>query len=127
MAMVGLAGRAPETPVSLSELAQAQEITVPYLEQLFSKLRQQGLVKSVRGPGGGYVLAKPAQDIPVYDIVVAVDESLKITRCEKHGTHGCMSKGARCLTHNLWEGLEQQIYDYLQGRTLADVRNREIR
>lgn len=125
MAMVELAGHKPDAPVSLAELAQAQEITVPYLEQLFSKLRQHGLVKSVRGPGGGYVLAKPAQDIPIYDIVTAVDESLKITRCENHGEHGCMSKKTRCLTHHLWEGMERQIHDYLNARSLADVRTRQ--
>src|SRR5689334_10283753 len=100
MAMVDLAGRSAG-PVTLSELAQAQEITVPYLEQLFAKLKKSGLVKSVRGPGGGYVLAKAANEVLISDIVIAVEESMKMTRCDKHADHGCMSIRARCLTHDL--------------------------
>jgi Rrf2 family transcriptional regulator, iron-sulfur cluster assembly transcription factor len=126
MAMVELAGREAKTPVALSELAESQEITVPYLEQLFSKLRQSGLVKSVRGPGGGYLLAKPAEHIAILEIVQAVDESMKMTRCNGHSKNGCMATKARCLTHNLWEGLEKQIYGYLHSVTLADVRSRKV-
>lgn len=132
MAMVELAGRDVGKPVTLAELAQTQEITLPYLEQIFSKLKQAGLVKSVRGPGGGYVLARPAADVPISDIVGAVDESLKMTRCEKnndktgHSANGCMSTGARCLTHDLWDGLGQQIYNYLNAISLADVRGRKV-
>ncbi len=91
MAMVELAGREAGTPVRLDELAEAQEITVPYLEQLFSKLKRKGLVQSVRGPGGGYVLAQGADKIRVSEIIEAVDESLKMTRCGGHkesGLHG---------------------------------------
>lgn len=121
MAMVELAQRPPGVPVTLAELAQAQEITVPYLEQIFSKLKKHGLVRSVRGPGGGYALAKPAADIPISDVIQAVDESLEMTRCKNDSHKGCMSTRARCLTHNLWHGLEQQIYTYLNGVTLADV------
>lgn len=124
MAIVELAGRESGKPVSLAELAQSQEITVPYLEQIFSKLRQAGLVKSMRGPGGGYVLAKPAEETWVSDIVVAAEESLKMTRCESH-TGGCMSTKTRCMTHHLWEGLEQQIFDYLHSISIADVRSRK--
>lgn len=126
MAMVELAGRSPGVPVSLSELADAQEITVPYLEQLFSKLKKRGLVQSVRGPGGGYVLAKPAAEILVLDIVQAVEESVKMTRCDKHPDKGCMSSKARCLTHELWDGLEKQISNYLHSISLADVRGRKV-
>lgn len=122
MAMVELAGRDAGKPVGLAELAQAQEITVPYLEQIFSKLRKQGLVISVRGPGGGYALARAASDIPISDIVQAVDESLRMTRCESHSKEGCMSTKARCITHDLWEGLGAQIYNYLHSMSLADVR-----
>lgn len=124
MAMVDLAGRDPGAPVKLSELADSQEITVPYLEQLFAKLKKNGLVASVRGPGGGYLLARPAGEICVFDIVRAVDESVKMTRCNKHETGGCMSTKAQCLTHGLWDGLEKQISGYLSGITLADVRGR---
>lgn len=123
MAMVDLAGREFGRPVKLSDLAEKQEFTVPYLEQIFSKLRQAGLVKSVRGPGGGYVLAHPVDTIRVSQIVTAVDESLKMTRCDNmHKSGGCMASGARCLTHDLWDGLEQQIYNYLNSVTLADIR-----
>lgn len=123
MAMVDLAGRQAGKPVPLAELAEAQEITVPYLEQLFSKLKRAGLVQSVRGPGGGYVLAKSADGVWILDIVAAVDESIKMTRCAAHGDtgKGCMARSARCKTHDLWEGLERQIYQYLRSISLADV------
>jgi Rrf2 family iron-sulfur cluster assembly transcriptional regulator len=125
MAVVELAGRDAGKPVSLAELAESQEITVPYLEQIFSKLRQAGLVKSVRGPGGGYVLAKPADETWISDIVVAAEESLKMTRCESHKS-GCMASKTRCMTHHLWEGLEHQIFDYLHSISVADVRSRKL-
>jgi Rrf2 family iron-sulfur cluster assembly transcriptional regulator len=126
MAMAELAGREVGKPVALSELAEAQEITVPYLEQIFSKLKQHGLVSSVRGPGGGYVLAKPADNVRISDIIEAVDESLKMTRCDSHKESGCMAKQMRCVTHDLWDGLGRHIHDYLHSITLADVRNRKL-
>jgi Rrf2 family iron-sulfur cluster assembly transcriptional regulator len=125
MAMVELSGREAAKPVSLAELSEAQEITVAYLEQIFSKLKKHGLVKSVRGPGGGYVLAKPAADILISDITCAVDESLKMTRCSIHKEGGCMATKAQCLTHDLWDGLEKQIFGYLHSISLADVRQRK--
>lgn len=121
MAMVELSGRPSGVPVSLADLAEAQEITLPYLEQIFSKLKNNNLVKSVRGPGGGYVLARECKDITIADIVCAVEESLKMTRCETH-EGGCMVTKTRCVTHHLWEGLEKQIHSYLQNVSLADVR-----
>jgi Rrf2 family iron-sulfur cluster assembly transcriptional regulator len=120
MAMVELAGR-QSGPVTLSELAEAQEITLPYLEQIFAKLKGQGLVKSSRGPGGGYELAKSMGGISILEIVQAADESLKMTRCDAHSQSGCMATKARCVTHDLWEGLEKQIYGYLGSVTLADL------
>lgn len=126
MAMVELAGRQAAQPVALSDLAESQEITIAYLEQIFSKLKRAGLVKSIRGPGGGYTLAGDAGNIKILDIVNAVEESVKMTRCGKHGKPGgCMSAKARCLTHDLWEGLEKQISGYLDSVTLKDVRNRQ--
>lgn len=128
MAMVELAGRESGKPVTLAELAGAQEITVPYLEQIFSRLKKRGLVVSVRGPGGGYTLAREADIIRISEIVAAVEESVKMTRCghqDKPG--GCMSSKARCLTHDLWEGLEQQISGYLNSVTLRDIQNRNLR
>ena len=127
MAMVDLAGRNSETPITLAHLADSQEITLPYLEQIFSKLKQAGLVRSVRGPGGGYVLARGAGEIFISDIVEAVEESMKMTRCEKD-TGGCLSAGkTRCLTHDLWDGLEQQIHGYLKGISLTDVRSGKVK
>jgi len=127
MAMVELAGRDADMPVPLVELSQSQEITVPYLEQLFAKLKKRGLVKSVRGPGGGYLLARAAGDIPIAEIIRAVEESTKMTRCAAHGKTGCMATKAQCLTHDLWAGLEKQIDGYLSSVTLADVRGRKTK
>ncbi len=126
MAMVDLAGREPGKAVPLSDLADKQEMTVPYLEQIFSKLRQHGLVQSVRGPGGGYLLAKSSEDIAIAAIVKAVEESTKMTRCDKTPGSGCMTEKTRCLTHHLWDGLEKQIEGYLTSVSLADVRARRV-
>jgi Rrf2 family transcriptional regulator, iron-sulfur cluster assembly transcription factor len=126
MAMVELAQRDAKQAVALSELAQAQEITVAYLEQLFSKLKKHGLVRSVRGPGGGYMLAHAASDVRISDIVKAVDEALEMTRCKNTSEQGCMAKRTRCLTHDLWHGLEQQIYNYLHAISLADVVSKRV-
>jgi Rrf2 family iron-sulfur cluster assembly transcriptional regulator len=112
------AGRA----VSLAEIATRQEISLSYLEQLFARLRKGGLVQSVRGPGGGYRLAKTASETVVADIVLAVDEPLRATRCAQHNSStGCMMAGERCITHNLWEDLGDEIHRYLAGVSLEDV------
>ena len=108
--------------VSLAEIAARQEISLSYLEQLFARLRKGGLVRSVRGPGGGYRLAREAGETVVADIVLAVDEPIRATRCAAHGTpRGCMTGGARCITHDLWEDLGAEIHRYLAGVSLADV------
>lgn len=127
MAMVELAARGHGKPVCLADLSESQEIPLPYLEQIFAKLRRQGLVQSSKGPGGGYMLAHPASDIRISSIVEAVDEPIKMTRCESHSEGGCMSSKARCLTHDLWEGLGEQIYSYLHSISLQDICNRQIR
>lgn len=106
--------------VSLAVICENQQISKPYLEQLFSRLRRRGLVRAVRGPGGGYRLAKPATDLSVAEVVKAVDEPLKATRCHDGGA-GCMQGGVRCLTHDLWEETGRQIHDYLAAVSLADV------
>ena len=110
MAMANLArnGRADgvQRAVSLAEIAARQEISLSYLEQLFARLRKSGLVQSVRGPGGGYRLAKGAHETVVAEIVLAVDEPIRATRCIGHSSpKGCMMAGERCITHNLWEDL----------------------
>ena len=124
MAMVEMAGREAKIPVPLAELAKSQEITIPYLEQIFRKLKSGGLVKPTRGPGGGYVLSRGSDEIYISQIVEAVEESLKMTRCEMNQP-GCMSNKSRCLTHDLWDGLGDHIHDYLAAISLADVRNKK--
>src|SRR5690242_21375669 len=106
-AMADLAAQENGKPVALAEIAKRQEISLSYLEQLFAKLRRQGLVKSVRGPGGGYRLGSPADELRVADIILAVDEPLRATRCVP-GMKGCMTASIRCVTHDLWEELGQQ-------------------
>ena len=108
--------------VSLAEIATRQEISLSYLEQLFAWLRKGGLVQSVRGPGGGYLLAKGAHETVVAEIVLAVDEPIRATRCIGHSSpKGCMMAGERCITHNLWEDLGDEIHRYLAGVSLEDV------
>ena len=127
MAMVELAardaGQGPAglgaAPVSLAEIAQAQRLSLAYLEQLFGPLRRAGLVESARGPGGGYRLARPAAAISVSAIVLAVDEPMQATRCDGDGP-GCLA-GERCHTHDLWAELGDQIRLFLEGVSLADV------
>lgn len=121
MAMADLAAHGGGGPVTLAEIAGRQDIAVSYLEQIFMKLRKKGLVKSVRGPGGGYVMLDGADQVKIADIVMAVDESIKMTRCSGGAGVGCMHGGARCATHDLWEGLGRQIFGYLNSISLADV------
>ena len=122
MAMTDLArsqGQAEGRAVALAEIAARQQISLSYLEQLFARLRRKGLVKSARGPGGGYRLARTADATSIAEIVHAVDEPLRATRC--HAGKGCMIKGERCLTHDLWADLGDRIEDYLASVSLADV------
>ncbi|MGB0921745.1 MAG: Rrf2 family transcriptional regulator [Alphaproteobacteria bacterium] len=109
------------TPVPIGEIAQRQDIPQPYLEQLFAKLRKAGLVVSHRGAYGGYALAHPAHEMKVADVILAVDEPIKTTRCSDTSTGGCMSDQGRCLTHDLWDELSRQIYTFLASVTLEDV------
>jgi len=120
MAMTELAGRDGARAVSLAAIAERQQISRPYLEQLFARLRRGGLVQSIRGPGGGYRLARPAADLSVAEVVMAVDEPLRATRCLGSGA-GCMKGGARCVTHELWAETGRRIQDYLAAVSLADV------
>ena len=131
MAMADLAknGRAADgqtRAVSLAEIAARQEISLSYLEQLFARLRKSGLVRSVRGPGGGYRLAKGAHETVVAEIVLAVDEPIRATRCAAGSPAGCRTNRSRCLTHDLWEELGNQIHLYLSSVTVADVCERRI-
>ena len=127
MAMADLAGHeGANRPVSLAEIAKRQEISLSYLEQLFAKLRKGGLVKSVRGPGGGYRLSRPAADVRVADIILAVDEPMTATRCEPGSPKGCTGTTTRCVKHDLWEELGRQIHVFLSSVSLADVIEKRV-
>jgi Rrf2 family transcriptional regulator, iron-sulfur cluster assembly transcription factor len=126
MAMVDLAKQSAGTPVALAEIAERQAISLSYLEQLFAKLRIGGLVKSVRGPGGGYLLAHGADGTRIADIILAVDEPIRATRCSPGAPTGCSGSHSRCDTHDLWEELGNQIHLYLSSVTLADVCERRV-
>lgn len=117
-AMLDVAIHAASGPVPLADISDRQGISLSYLEQLFAKLRKQGLVTSVRGPGGGYRLGKCSAQIAVADVIAAVNESVDATKCSGHG--GCQG-GEVCLTHNLWAQLSQRIEDFLQGISLAEL------
>ena len=127
MAMADLAGHEGATrPISLAEIAERQEISLSYLEQLFAKLRRGGLVRSVRGPGGGYRLSRQAVDVRVADIILAVDEPISATRCKSGSPIGCTGTTTRCVTHDLWEELGRQIHVFLSSVSLADVVERRV-
>jgi len=117
-AMVDLAKRGGQAPVTLSGISERQKISLSYLEQLFGKLRRNKIVESVRGPGGGYYLARPSNLISIAEIVTAVDEPLDATKC---GGQGNCHDERQCVTHNLWIGLNKKIYDYLASVTLQDL------
>lgn len=127
MAMADLASHeAGSRPVSLADIAERQEISLSYLEQLFAKLRRGGLVSSVRGPGGGYRLSRPSNEVRVADIIMAVDEPITATRCKPNCAKGCSAQGGRCITHDLWEELGRQIHMFLSSVSLADVVERRV-
>jgi len=122
-AMIDLAMRQHSGPVTLAGISQRQEISLSYLEQLFGKLRRHEIVESVRGPGGGYNLARRPEDITVADIIIAVDEPLDATQCG--GKQNCHidgeSHGTRCMTHDLWATLNAKMVDYLDSVSLKDL------
>jgi Rrf2 family iron-sulfur cluster assembly transcriptional regulator len=126
MAMVDLARYSNGNPVSLAEIAEREEISLSYLEQLFAKLRRGGLVKSVRGPGGGYLLARDRDETRIADIILAVDEPIQAVRCTPGAAIGCRGNRSRCLTHDLWEELSNQIHLYLNSVSLGDVCDKRV-
>jgi Rrf2 family iron-sulfur cluster assembly transcriptional regulator len=117
-AMLDLAFHDRDGPITLADIARRQGISLSYLEQLFARLRKQTLVKSVRGPGGGYVLGRAVERIQVAEVISAVDEKVDTTRCG--GAHNCQDN-ERCLTHDLWRDLSDRIYDYLNQISLHDL------
>jgi Rrf2 family transcriptional regulator, iron-sulfur cluster assembly transcription factor len=117
-AMVDLAMRSHDGPVTLAGISERQQISLSYLEQLFGKLRRQALVESVRGPGGGYKLARPVAEVSIADIIVAVDEPLDATQCG--GKENCLDDH-RCMTHDLWASLNEHMFNYLQSIKLSEL------
>ncbi|MAJ85493.1 MAG: [Fe-S]-binding protein [Candidatus Pelagibacter sp.] len=121
MAMADLASYSKEKPVSLSEISMRQNISIAYLEQLFIRLKNKKLVRSLRGSQGGYVLEKPASEIKISNIFYAVDEEIKTLNCKKDSKKGCTNKSVKCITHNLWDDLENHINKFFENVKLADL------
>ncbi|MFQ3250901.1 Fe-S cluster assembly transcriptional regulator IscR [Glaciecola sp.] len=117
-AMLDVALHSRKGPVSLADISERQEISLSYLEQLFSRLRKEQLVSSVRGPGGGYKLGRAAGDIAIGEVIRAVDESVDATRCQ--GQADCQG-GQRCLTHTLWQDLSDRISQFLNSITIGEL------
>ena len=126
IALTDLARQNGDNPVCLSDIADRQGLSLQYLEQLFAKLRRAGLVESVRGKQGGYHLARQPCEIFIADVFQAAQENYRSVRCAGHEAHGCQNKNAKCLTHNLWAGLENHIALYLKSVTLQDVCDQRI-
>ncbi len=118
-AVLDLAMHGSKGPVTLNEISERQGISLSYLEQLFGRMRRGGLVKSTRGPGGGYRLARSLEEVTVADIIVAVDELIDATQCSGQGN--CREGGDKCLTHDLWSGLNEHIFSYLRSITLGKL------
>ena len=120
MAVIEIADDKSGNPVSLLTISKRQKISLSYLEQIFSGLKKSGIVKSVKGPGGGYLLGKDRDEITVAEIIKAIGEPIKMTRCTKV-QKSCVNTGTKCKTHHLWNGLENKIYEYLNSISLQDV------
>ena len=121
MAMADLATYSKNKPVSLSEISSRQNISLAYLEQIFIKLKNNNLVKSVRGAKGGYVLEISPDEIKISDIISAVDEEIKTLNCKKESKKGCNNKSSKCITHNLWDQLDQHINNFFEKVKLQDL------
>jgi len=127
MALADLAKNNAKEPTSLTEISLRQGISIDYLEQLFLKLRKNNLVQSARGPLGGYVLSKPPGEIKLLSIINAVDEKIKTVKCRKEKKKGCHGKSIKCITHNLWDDLENHINKFFEENTLNDILFKEVR
>jgi len=123
MALADIARFKNNKPVSLRDISLRQGISLDYLEQLFLKLKKNEIVKSIRGKKGGYTLNKNPSDIKISDIFYAVDEKVKTIGCEKHSKKGCNGKSAKCITHNLWDELEDYINNFFKKKSLEDLVN----
>ena len=121
MAMADLASNTNLNPISLTEISQRQNISLAYLEQIFIKLKKNKLVKSARGANGGYILDKSASEIKLSNIIFAVDEEVKMLNCKKNSKKGCNNKSVKCITHNLWDELDQHINGFFEKVKLDDL------
>ena len=121
MAMADLASNASIGPVSLTEISFRQNISLAYLEQIFIKLKKNKLVKSSRGATGGYLLEKPASEIKLSNIIFAVDEEVRVLNCKKNSKKGCNNKSTKCITHDLWDELDQHINGFFEKVKLQDL------
>ena len=121
MAMADLASFKDKGPISLNEISLRQNISLAYLEQIFLKLKNNKLVRSSRGSSGGYVLEKPASEIKLSNIIYAVDEEIKTLNCKKNSKRGCNNKSTKCITHNLWDQLDQHINGFFEKVKLQDL------
>ena len=124
MAMADLASNCKDKPVSLAEISMRQNISQAYLEQLFLKLKGKKLVKSLRGSQGGYTLDKPASEIKLSNIFLAVNEEIKTLNCKKDSKKGCNNKSQKCITHNLWDQLDTHINHFFERIKLEDLVNK---
>ena len=125
MALADLAKFDPKEPVSLRDISLRQGISLVYLEQLFLKLKKNKIVSSVRGKKGGYTLNKNASEINISEVLSAVEEKIKTVGCEKHSKKGCNGKSAKCITHNLWDELEDYINIFFEKKKLSDLINKK--
>ena len=125
MALADLAKFDPNEPVSLRDISLRQGISLVYLEQLFLKLKKNKIVSSVRGKKGGYTLNKNASEINISEVLSAVEEKIKTVGCEKHSKKGCNGKSAKCITHNLWDELEDYINVFFEKKKLSDLINKQ--
>ena len=123
MALADIANFEPNNPISLRDISLRQGISLVYLEQLFLKLKKNNIVVSVRGKNGGYILNKKAADIKISEVFLAVEENIKTIGCEKHSKKACNGKSSKCITHNLWDELENYINDFFEKKTLKDLIN----
>ena len=121
MAMADLASNTKTKPISLAEISMRQNISLAYLEQIFIKLKKNRLVKSVRGATGGYTLEKKPSEIKLSNIIFAVDEEVKMLNCKKDSKKGCNNKSTKCITHNLWDQLDQHINNFFEKVKLQDL------
>ena len=121
MAMADLASNANTGTISLTEISSRQNISLAYLEQIFIKLKNRKLVKSIRGANGGYILERPAYEIKISQIISAVDEEVKMLNCKKHSKKGCNNKSTKCITHNLWDKLDAHINGFFENVKLEEL------